>query len=195
MNILKLTSVLGVLLVWAPTIQAEDLISIVGKKLIEVVVDGKAQTTLPEGQIHFLPREERDPMNLVGWRGHSCNDVTQTVEEGALGQTVAWLTYRVVYEYNGSKGQKGRYLSAVQVIPVKVYTKALYSFNVKLEVGNPVNAGTLENPIPRVRLLLKFKIHDEFLPTGDREKTDEITLDGVGTLDERGECRIVQAKR
>jgi hypothetical protein len=111
------------------------------------------------------------------------------VQEGGLGQTVAQLTYRVVFESDGSKGQKGRYLSAIQVIPVTVKTKALYSFNVKLEVGSPVNSGTKENPVPRVRLLLNLKIHDEFLPTGDREKTDEIILDGLG------QCMIVQAKR
>ncbi len=70
------------------------------------------------------------------------------------------VTYKVSFQYGGNYKGKGRYLTAVTVIPENVDTMIGYSFfmNASVPDSTLVNVGTYENPIAALRLVLQWRI-------------------------------------
>ena len=77
------------------------------------------------------------------------------------GMTVVKARYQVLRSYNGSYNNQGKYLAAVSVQPSDVEV-SLPGYRVKISVEIPeqnlLNAGTVENPVAAMTVIVKWAI-------------------------------------
>lgn len=84
--------------------------------------------------------------DVVGWKGPK--EIVYTVQfENLYGMTVLDLEYVISYYYNGNKDGKGHYIANFTIKPRKFDVKWGFKFNMNLQISNPMNVGTVEDPL------------------------------------------------
>jgi hypothetical protein len=78
--------------------------------------------------------------------------------ENGFGMDVVKFRYTVIYSYGGSYNGKGKYLTAVQIIPEQTSVMFGYDFRAVMKLGGIANHGTRDNPIAGATLLLEHEV-------------------------------------
>lgn len=147
----------------------------IGQKIWAVIVANKPVANVSSQRISVLPMAQQDWAQMENWQGPTVRTFTIAAKNG-FGMTVVSQTYTVAYNYGGQYNGKGQFLANATVIPANIEVMWGFSLSSEVEVGDVVNTGTKENPIPGVDLQVKWKMdsvmkhmegRDSFFVKGD----------------------------
>lgn len=146
-----------------------------GKKVWEVVVENKPVVNVQTQSVTVLPNNKKLWSQMSGWRGpRGAAYVIQAVN--GFGTTVIDTKYTVTYNYGGKLNGKGDYIANATIVPSLVSVGWGYTYNSSVSVGDIVNVGSVDSPIPGVDLQLHWNMKtiiketdgvDSFFATGN----------------------------
>ena len=128
-----------------------------GKKAWEVVVANQPVVNVQTTRVTVLPTDKAQWAQMAGWRGPR-GAVYGFQAVNAFGMTTVDQKYTVSYNYGGNLNGKGNYLANVTIIPTNISVAWAYTLNSNVEVGQILNAGSVQSPVPAVDLQLKWGI-------------------------------------
>ena len=140
-----------------------------------VGVQTQYATAIPEGIRHWSQLQGWTPPQGVIY-GFSAKNL--------LGKTVVRARYQVLRSYNGSYNNRGKYLAAVTVQPLDADVSWVgYRLSLSVEIPEQclINAGTIENPVAAMTVIVKWTISSPLKQTDDRAV---YRLTGNGILEE-----------
>lgn len=134
-----------------------DKIINMGKKIWKIVEAGKPVVStqwamadaMPEGKIRW------DAMS--GWKDPIAKSYRISAKN-LYGISVVDFTYRLTYTYGGSYKGVGRYLTRVSGMASDLSVLWGYTFDAVVEVPNVTNAGTVENPVAALEMIVKWRM-------------------------------------
>ncbi|MEW5950853.1 MAG: hypothetical protein GX447_09710 [Elusimicrobia bacterium] len=98
---------------------------------------------------HYYASAVPSPMTwaeVVGWKGPK--EIVYTMKcDNLYGITVLDLEYVVSFYYGGNVKGKGQYIANFTVKPRKFDIKWGFKFNMSLQISNPMNVGSAEDPL------------------------------------------------
>lgn len=128
-----------------------------GEKLWELIRNNQPVANVTTQTVSILPRDKPDWSEMETWKGPAAQ--TYTIQAKNLyGATVVSHTYTVAFNYGGSFRGHGKFLANATIIPTNVDVSWGFKLASSVEVGTPVNTGTLESPVPGVDLQLKWQM-------------------------------------
>lgn len=141
---------------------ARDLVAL-GEDVYNLVIKGKPNINTDYAPISVVPRLNGEPASILEETENWKMPRSQTYEiayENAwpFNMEVVKFRYTVIYSYGGSYNGKGKYLTAVQIIPEQVSVLFGYDFRATMKLGGIVNHGTRENPVAGATLLLEHEV-------------------------------------
>lgn len=138
---------------------ARDLVAL-GEDVYNLVIKGKPNIATDYAPISVVPKVNGQPADILETENWQIpKSVTyELVYENLYGMDVVTFRYSVIYSYGGSYNGKGKYLTAVQVIPEQVSVLFGYDFSAKMKLGGIANHGTRDNPLAGATLLLEHEI-------------------------------------
>jgi hypothetical protein len=149
-----------------------------GEKIWAVIVANRPAANVSTQRVAILPTALSDWAQMEGWQGPAV-DTYQMIAKNGFGSTVVSQTYVIARNYGGNLGGKGKFLANATVIPTTIDVSWGYTINALVEVGQTVNMGTKENPVPAIDLQLQWKI-DSVLK--HMEGRDSFIVKGDGTM-------------
>ncbi len=104
----------------------------------------------PVGNLsHYYASAIPSPMTwteVVGWKGPK--EIVYSIKcENLYGITVLDLEYVVSFFYGGNVKGKGKYITNFTIKPRKFDIKWGFKFNMSLQISNPMNVGSAEDPL------------------------------------------------
>lgn len=127
----------------------------IGKKVWKIIVDNKPIVNVSTQRVSILPQSQPNWAEMENWKGPVAKTFTIT-SVNKFGWKVIEQKYTVAYNYGGSLNGKGKFIANATIIPRESVNWG-FTLNADVEVGDVVNTGTKENPIPGVELQLKWK--------------------------------------
>lgn len=139
---------------------AKDLVAL-GEDIYKLVIKGKPHNSTTYAPISVVPKENGEAVDILSteYWSEPVSRTYETVYENLYGVDVVTFKFTVIYSYGGSYNGKGRYLTAVQIIPEQVRTLFGFDFTATMKLGGIQNHGTRENPIAGATLLLESTIN------------------------------------
>ena len=129
-----------------------------GKKVWEIVVANRPVVTMGNTpHITVLPNDKAAWSQMSGWRGPVAKSFS-VVAKNLYGIEVVQQTYTVAYNYGGNLNGKGAYLANATIIPANISVAWGYTLNSNVDVGQILNMGTVDSPVPGVDMSVKWKI-------------------------------------
>ncbi|PIS47634.1 MAG: hypothetical protein COT17_02420 [Elusimicrobia bacterium CG08_land_8_20_14_0_20_51_18] len=130
---------------------------------------------------------------VVNWKGPK--KIVYSIQcENLCGMKILDMEYVVSYYYGGNYNGKGHYIANFTIKPRKLKIKWGFKFNMALQIANPMNVGTAEDPMAQLQAdlgwdfsspLKKYKEFSTYAVRGDgdfqdiseksRELTEKIT--------------------
>jgi hypothetical protein len=98
---------------------------------------------------------------MDSWKAPSAK-AYEVVYKNMLGVTTVRFTYLIHYTYGGRFKGNGQYLTNVTVQSSKVQVWWLNRLAAKVEIPNVTNAGTVDDPIAAMTLLVNWEISNIF---------------------------------
>jgi hypothetical protein len=138
---------------------ARDLVAL-GEDIYKLVVKGRPVNSTQYAPISVIPKINNEPVDVMdteNWR----LPVQKTFKiswQNLYGVEVVAFTFSVFYSYGGSYEGKGRYLTAVQIIPDKVTTLWGFDFSATMKLGGIQNNGSRANPVAAATVLLEYTV-------------------------------------
>lgn len=154
---------------------ARDLVAL-GEDIYRLVVKGKPTNTTKYAPISVVPKINNEPVDLMETENWQL-PVKRTFKaswHNLYGVEVVALTYSVFYSFGGSYDGRGRYLTAVQIIPEHVKTLWGYDFTATMKLGGIQNNGTRANPVAAATILLEYTV-STILKAENRVDTFHVT--------------------
>lgn len=133
-----------------------DNIIALGTKIWGLIAANKPVANVSTNSISFLPSQATAWDQMASWQGPAVKAVRLEFTNG-LGMKVVDFVYRVSYNYAGNYAGKGQYIAHMTVIPEFVDVSWGYTFNANVDMGNVVNTGTVEQPVPGAYMQVKWK--------------------------------------
>jgi hypothetical protein len=138
---------------------AKDLVAL-GEDVYKLVIKGKPHNTTSYAPISVVPKENGEAVDIftTEYWSEPVSRTFEAVYENLYGVDVVTFRYSVIFSYGGSYNGKGKYLTAVQIIPEQVRTLFGFDFTSTMKLGGIQNHGSRENPIAGATLLLESTI-------------------------------------
>lgn len=131
-----------------------------GEQIYNIVKRGEPVVNYDSEPISVLPRVEGVSVNsleLENWKAPIVKRFKIYVKN-YLGFTPIEFEYILTYSYDGRYQGKGKYLTGVELKPVRVSGSWGYTFNASFELQSIVNLGDNENPLAGVMLEMNYSI-------------------------------------
>jgi hypothetical protein len=129
-----------------------------GKKVWEIVVANKPVVNVSTQKVSVLPQAQTDWRMMSNWSPRPFAKTYVIEARNGYGASVIKHAYTVAFNYGGKFNGKGAFLANATIIPSQVEVAWGYKLNSKVQVGEAVNTGDLDSPIPGVNLELQYKI-------------------------------------
>jgi hypothetical protein len=140
---------------------ARDLVAL-GEDVYNLVIKGKPNISTDYSPISVVPKINGQPADILETENWQMpKSVTYEIAyENAwpFNMEVVKFRYTVIYSYGGSYNGKGKYLTAVQIIPEQTSVLFGYDFRATMKLGGIANHGTRDNPIAGATLLLEHEV-------------------------------------
>ena len=162
---------------------AERIVNL-GLKIWKVIEDNKPVVDVAQRYASALPEGISGWNALSGWKTPA-GPIYGLVAKNAYGMKLVDIRYQVVRSYGGSWKGKGRYLTAVSIIPLRVEV----GWGVKVDVSasvpdsGVVNAGTDQQPVAGMTAKLEWRIRT---PLKDSQGVGLYYVQGDGLSRELG---------
>ncbi len=155
-----------------------DVILNMGKKIWQVIVDGKPVVNSNTSRANALPQGAKSWLQLANWSDPEAHryDITY---KNMYGAAVVKYAFLVTYSYGGSVNGKGKYLSEVGFTNSELSVAWMYNFNATSEVVRVVNVGTVDEPIAGMELNLNWTIKT---PLQEQQSTSSYYVRGDGVF-------------
>ncbi len=152
-----------------------DIVNI-GKLVWDIITYNKAVANMQTDMATALPKGVSDWSAMLGWMSES--KAYRIAYKNKLGSNVVDFTYRVLFTHSGSFNGKGKYLTAITIIPANLTVLWGFQFNAKASVPTVLNVGTLEDPVAAARMFLRWGVKS-VLSANEITKTYTVQGDGV----------------
>jgi hypothetical protein len=136
-----------------------DIVAL-GEEIYEIVNRGRPSVTTDSAPISVLPYVNGAPVNMFEMENWSApvSKKYKLVYKNGFNQSVVVFEYTVLYTYAGSFNGKGKYLTAVQIIPSQISVKYGFTFDAKFKLQSIQNHGTKESPVAGATLIMNYKV-------------------------------------
>lgn len=164
-------------------IQASRDVVALGEAVYELINKGRPVINTSYEPLSVVPKDPMtkefiDPMDMEGFSMPVEKMYRTRIK--AFGMTDAVVfEYKIIYSYGGSYNGAGKYLSGVNVIPVRVIAKRGYSVNSSMSMTGMMNHGTRANPIIGVMITVKYQIGNM---NKMMERNDTFHITGAGQM-------------
>lgn len=131
-----------------------------GESIYTLVQKGKPNVRTTYAPISVLPLVGKSPVDIFdteNWKAPRKFSYNISYENG-FGMEVVNFRYDVVYAYGGSYNGRGAYLTAAQIIPVRVNTSFGFDFSATMKLNGLQNHGTKESPVAGAILTMQHEI-------------------------------------
>lgn len=155
-----------------------DQIINIGKKVWQIIKDGKAVAQTTKMSANALPQEVTQWQQMTGWK----NPVSRTYKvtyKNVLGATVVEFQYRVSLIPGGRYKGRGLYLTQASVTPLFVKVAWGYALSSSVEIPALVNQGTEEDPIAAMQMDVKWVVEN---PLTSVEQSQSHFVTGKGEI-------------
>ena len=150
-----------------------------GKKAWEVVVANRPVVNIASSpKINILPNDKAAWAQMSNWRGPVAKSF-KVVATNLFGNEVVSQTYTVAYNYGGNYNGKGAYLANASIIPSNVSVLWGYTLDSGVNVGQILNMGAADAPVPGVDMQVKWKIATILK---EEQTTESFFVQGNGAL-------------
>lgn len=129
-----------------------------GKKIWDIVVANKPVVNVETQKVSVLPQAQTDWRKMSNWSPRPFAKTYVLEAKNAYGARVIKHAYTVAFNYGGKYNGRGAFLANATIIPSQVEVAWGYKLNSKVVVGEAVNTGDLDNPVPGVNLELQYSI-------------------------------------
>lgn len=158
----------------------KDLVAL-GESIYNLVIKGKPSNKTTYAPVSVVPRtgsEAVDIFDMEGW-SEPKSRTYEVICENGFGFEVINFRYSVLYSYGGSYNGTGSYITAAQILPIRVNTAFGYDFAATMKVGGLQNVGTKANPVASLIMIMQYDINTVFQATID---TVTFHVTGKGAL-------------
>ncbi len=136
-----------------------DQLIAVGKKVWQIVEDGKPVYSKDLPLLHILPNVDGNYVSFYqmdSWSAPTAKSYTLIYKNG-FGQEVINFKFTVIFQHGGKYNDLGSYLSGITVVPNTAEVMWGFKFDVKSQVLNIANVGTKDGPIASTIIKVDFK--------------------------------------
>lgn len=128
-----------------------------GSKIWELIKNNQPVLNVKTQTTSVLPAALSDWRKMETWQGPQAKSYT-IAAKNLYGVTVISHRYTVAFHYGGSYQGHGRFLANATIIPSNVSVSWGFTLNSKVQVGEPLNTGTVRDPVPSVDLGLDWSM-------------------------------------
>lgn len=155
----------------------QDFITL-GSKVWDFVINNKPNATYAPYRASVVPSGITHWTQLRGW-SKPVSKVYRVAFQNMFGMASGSFDYRITFIYGGNYQGKGKYIGQISVVPANVRLATDRSLDVKVEILEPLNFGTEENPVAGVTLQVSWSS-----PTTVRYQMNsaELFLYGTGEI-------------
>ncbi|MES2964523.1 MAG: hypothetical protein V4760_11575 [Bdellovibrionota bacterium] len=129
-----------------------------GKKVWEIVVANKPVVNVSTQKVSILPQAQTDWRLMSNWNPRPFAKTYVLEAKNGYGMSVIKHAYTIAFNYGGKFNGRGAFLANATIIPSQVEVAWGYKLNSKVQVGEAVNTGDLDSPVPGINLELQYKI-------------------------------------
>jgi hypothetical protein len=149
-----------------------------GSKVWDFIINNKPNATYAPYRASVVPSGITHWTQLRGW-SKPVSRVYRVAFQNMFGMASGSFDYRITFIYGGTYQGKGKYIGQISVIPANVRLATDRSLDVKVEILEPLNFGTEENPVAGVTLQVSWSS-----PTTVRYQMNsaELFLYGTGEI-------------
>ncbi|MDZ4081296.1 MAG: hypothetical protein U1E10_00040 [Bdellovibrionales bacterium] len=148
-----------------------------GQKLWELIRNNQPVVNVKTQTVSVLPLSKPNWTEMETWKGPAAKSYT-VAAKNLYGMTVISHTYTVAFHHGGSLGGRGQFLANATIIPTNINVSWGFTLNSKVTVGQPLNTGTMANPIPGLDLGLEWSMSSVLKKS---QGTDQFYVRGDGT--------------
>ncbi len=150
-----------------------------GQKLWELIKNNQPVVNVKTQTVSVLPLSKPNWSEMETWQGPAAKSYT-VAAKNLYGMTVISHTYTVAFHYGGSIGGHGKFLANATIIPTNINVAWGFTLNSQVVVGQPLNTGTMKDPVPGLDLGLEWSMSsilkksqgvDQFYVRGDGSST------------------------
>ncbi|MBI2069750.1 MAG: hypothetical protein HYT79_04035 [Elusimicrobia bacterium] len=134
-----------------------DRIINLGLKIWGIIERNRPVVDVTNQYATAVPEGITNPFQLGNWN-QPHGEIYEMTAKNVYGMRVVKVRYQVLRTDGGSYRGQGKYLANVSVQPLLVEVLWGYRFNLNAEVLTVTNAGTAENPLAAMTLVLKWRI-------------------------------------
>lgn len=168
---------------------AKDVVAL-GEAIYTLVEKGRPKITTEYAPISILPRDPTntetdpakkyavDPFDMEGFSFPVEKIITSKIKS-PFGSEVVTFQYKILYSYGGSYNGRGKYLTGINIIPLKVTAGWGWVLNSSMKFSGMMNHGTRENPIVGAIITVKYNMTNL---TRGVERNDTIYITGDGKM-------------
>lgn len=141
----------------AGTLVSIEKIVNIASKIWQIIKDNAPVVNIDTKYATAYPQGVTSATQLAGW-SRPKSYVYGFYAENLYGSTTIDVKYKVTYTYNGSYKGKGKYLTAVTVVPEKAQVSWGYRFHMSASVPDSTiaNVGTDADPVAAMQLKLNW---------------------------------------
>lgn len=160
------------------TFASWTMFAFVGKMLWDLVGKSGSASKIDYPVAHLLPLGSSEWTKLSGWKTADAY-IYHISYKNMFGVRIADYRFRVMYNYDGQKDGKGRYLSNVSVSPGNIDLGWGYGLESQASVQEVFNAGTDQDPIAALNIMVFWKVRSLLRELGD---SLVLTIKGTGEI-------------
>ncbi|MBN8541518.1 MAG: hypothetical protein J0L82_14085 [Deltaproteobacteria bacterium] len=148
-----------------------------GRKIWEIIRNNQPVVNVKTQTVSVLPLSIPNWTEMETWKGPQAKSYT-VAAKNLYGMTVISHTYTVAFHHGGSIGGRGKFLANATIIPTGVNVAWGFTLNSNVNVGQPLNTGTTQDPIPGLDLGLEWSMSSMLKKS---QGTDQFYVRGDGT--------------
>lgn len=153
-----------------------------GTKIWDVIKNNQPVVTVQTQTVSVLPLAFSDWRLMETWKGPMAKSYTISAKN-LYGKTVISHTYTVAFYHGGSSEGRGQFLANATILPTDVDVSWGFTLNSNVKVGEPLNTGTKQDPVPGVDLGLEWSMSSVLKKT---QGVDQFFVRGDGTTSHVG---------
>jgi hypothetical protein len=153
-----------------------DIVGI-GQELWSIITANQPTVDANINNFSALPKG-KSADDLENWSDPETADY-QVVYANALGMNVVSFNYTISFQYGGSLGGVGRYVTGATMVPSNISVDWGYKLDAEVQNFPPTNIGTDKNPIAMIQMAMKWTVTSTF---EKQQLGATYTLDGNGRI-------------
>lgn len=161
---------------------ARDVVAL-GEAVYELINKGRPVINTSYEPLSIVPKDPMskefiDPMDMEGFSMPVEKMYRTRIKAFGMTEAVVF-EYKLIYSYGGSYNGAGKYLTGVNIIPVRVVAKRGYSVNSTMSMTGMMNHGTRANPVIGIMITVKYQIGNSGKVM---ERNDTFHITGAGQM-------------